>query len=215
MALSIVFAALEKSMRELVVRIAEGEGLDAEELIEKYLGAGVPKKRAAKVIVSDTGPDSRVGVTVTVTKCGATTAKGKPCSLKAIGGTCYCRVHANKAGEDTGSASVGPVKKKPTRDVKGKGKATAPIDDDEDEAGPSAPPPPKKKKKVRGPPPVHTHAVDEEVHEDCELCHTHGSAFDGDEAAGDEFELVASPRRTLRERIMTAVMTEEEDYAEE
>lgn len=210
MALATVFAALEESMRNLVVRIAEGEGLDADELIHKYLGPDVKtvpvtKKRAAKVTVTE------------VTKCTAKTAKGKPCSLKALEGMCFCRVHISKAeetdepDEGEGSASVGPVKKKPSR--KGKERAT---EEDEDEAGPSTKKP-KKKKKVRGPPPTHTHPVDDETHDDCELCHTHGSAIDDMEAA-EGFEMVVSPPRTLRERLVAvaaAAVDEEDDYDEE
>lgn len=211
MALATVFAALEESMRNLVVRIAEGEGLDADELIHKYLGADVktvPKKRAAKVTVTE------------VTKCTAKTAKGKPCSLKALEGMCFCRVHISKAEEsdepDEGSASVGPVKKKPAS-RKGKERATE-EDETEDEAGPStSTKKPKKKKKVRGPPPTHTHPVDDETHDDCELCHTHGSAIDDMEAA-EGFEMVVSPPRTLRERLVAVAagaVDEEDDYDEE
>ena len=211
MALATVFAALEETMRNLVVRIAEGEGLDADELIHKYLGPDVkpapaPKKRAAKVTVTE------------VTKCTAKTAKGKPCSLKALEGMCFCRVHISKASEtdepDEGSASVGPVKKPASR--KGKERAT---EDTEEEAGPStSTKKPKKKKKVRGPPPTHTHPVDDETHDDCELCHTHGSAIDDTEAA-EGFEMVVSPPRTLRERLVAvaaaAAVDEEDDYDEE
>lgn len=206
MALATVFAALEESMRNLVIRIAEGEGLDADELMHKYLGpdvkpAPVKKQRTASVTVSE------------VSKCSAKTAKGKACSLKALDGMCFCRVHISKAAEsdepDEGSASVGPVKKKPSRKDKGKARAT----EDEDEAGPSTAPP--KKKKVRSAPPVHTHEIDDETHEDCELCHTHGGALN--DAAETEFEMVVSPPRTLRERlaVVAAAMTEEEDYDDE
>jgi hypothetical protein len=210
MALATVFAALEETMRNLVVRIAEGEGLDADELIHKYLGPDVksapaPKKRAAKVTVTE------------VTKCTAKTAKGKPCSLKALEGMCFCRVHISKAEEsDEGSASVGPVKKKP---ASRKGKERATEEEEEDEAGPSTSTkkPKKKKKKVSGPPPMHTHPVDDETHDDCELCHTHGSAIDDTEAA-EGFEMVVSPPRTLRERLVAvaaAAVDEEDDYDEE
>lgn len=198
-------------MRDLVLRIAEGEGLDADELIHKYLGPDVKpaptkKQRTAKVTVSE------------VSKCSAKTAKGKACSLKALDGTCFCRVHVSKAPEsdepDEGSASVGPVKKKPTRADKGKARASD-EEEEEDEAGPSTSTKKKKKtKKVRAPPPVHTHAIDDETHEDCDLCHTHGGALDDTEET--EFEMVVSPPRTLRERLVAvAAMTEEEDYEDE
>ena len=66
---------LDELMRNLVTRIAEGEGLDVDELVNKYLGPEakpiektVPKKRAAKVTVTET-------TTVTSTSLGLKKAK--------------------------------------------------------------------------------------------------------------------------------------------
>ena len=189
---------LQKMATDLVVRIAEGEGLDVDEMLKKYLGneAKPPKAkatRAAKVTVSDT----------TVTKCTATTAKGKPCSLNALPGTCTCRVHTKK-GEDEESGpgpSTGPIKKPKEKKEK---KTVA-------------------KKKKRDDPPMHTHDLDETVHEDCELCHTHGNPLASSSTPDvpdvpeeeEEFETVTSPRRSLRSRLMAAAIEEENDYEEE
>jgi len=190
---------LDELMRNLVTRIAEGEGLDVDELVNKYLGPEAkpiektaPKKtRAAKVTVTE----------ATTTKCTAVTAKGKPCRLNALTGTCMCSVHTKK-GEST------PAPKKTRR-------PTPTPEPEEDEAGPSAPPAPKKKptkKKVRVAAPEHTHELDDEVHTDCELCQTHGSALAENDT--EEFETVVSPRRSLRKRLM-AVAEEEDNYDEE
>jgi hypothetical protein len=186
---------LNELMYNLVARIAEGEGLDVEELSNKYLGAAAKpieiekkKTRAAKVTVT------KVRETV-VTKCTAVTAKGKPCRLNAVEGTCMCSVHMKKKGEEK------------------------PVSDD-DEAGPSAPSPPpapKKKKpakkKLRLAAPEHTHELDGTVHSDCELCQTHGNELAVNENENEEFETVMSPRRSLRDRLMEVAA--EEDYDEE
>lgn len=176
---------LSDLMRNLVLRIAEGEGLDAEELVNKYLGPDAKpiekKTRAAKVTVTES---------VETTKCTAVTAKGKPCRLNALMGGCMCSVHSKKEA----------TPKKPRRV--------------EDEAGPSAPPAPKKKpskKKTRVPAPEHTHDLDDTVHTDCDLCQTHGSPLVENENA---FETVVSPRRSLRERLLT-VAEEEDNYDDE
>lgn len=201
MALIHAHTMLSDLMRNLVTRIAEGEGLDAEELVNKYLGPDAKplekKKRAAKVTVTET--DAEPEPRTATTKCTAVTAKGKPCRLNALSGSCMCSVHAKKK-ESTPAA---PKKKRHV--------------ESSDEAGPSEPPPaPKKKptkKKVRVPAPEHTHELDDEVHTDCDLCQTHGSVLA--EKDDEAFETVVSPPRTLRDRLMAVAVAEEEDYDEE
>lgn len=188
-----MMSAFEAQIRELVCRIAEGEGLNADELVAKYLGAGEPlstkapaakKKREAKV-------------TVATSKCTAKTAKGKPCSLNALPGTCMCRVHANKAEESPAPPAAveeGEASAPPAAPTKKKAAAA------------------KKKKASTEAPPTHTHALDN-TGEACELCHTHGNALtEGDDE--EEFETVTSPRRSLRQRLMEIAQTEE-DYEDE
>jgi len=180
-----IFAGLktqfEEAMRTLVKNIADGESLDENELMAKYLVNVIPMtkeakgkepaKRKAKVTVTETGECA---------KCCCTTAKGKPCALKPLDGTTMCRVHTKKAGE------AGPSKPVKTRATKEK---------------------PKKAKKVKTDAPVHTHDLDEAAHDDCELCQTHGNPLN--EEQEEEYETVMSPRRTLRERL-TRVVAEEE-----
>ena len=177
----------EDAMRTLVQRIAEGEGLDEAELMAKYLvnvipmtkeaKGKAPAKRQAKVTITETG---------SATKCCCTTAKGKPCALKALDGSTMCRVHAKKADEP--------------------GPATKPKKTKEPKAAK-----PKKAKKVKTDAPVHTHELDEEDHDDCELCQTHGNPLN--ETQEEEYETVQSPRRTLRERLMR--VAEQEEFVED
>ena len=183
-----IFAGLktqfEDAMRTLVKNIAEGEGLDENELMAKYLVNVIPMTKEAK---GKEPAKRKAKVTVTETetgecaKCCCTTAKGKPCALKPLDGTTMCRVHTKKAGE------AGPSKPVKT--------AKAPKEK------------PKKAKKVKTDAPVHTHELDEEAHDDCELSQTHGNPLN--EEQEDEYETVMSPRRSLRERLMRAAQEEE------
>jgi hypothetical protein len=185
---------LRRELTAVLSRVAEGEGLELETLVSKYLPADIApaketkapkKKRAATVSVN---PES-----TKTTKCTSTTAKGKPCSLNAVEGGCMCRVHLKSADKPAAPARV------PRAPVTGP--ATGPVKK------------PKKVKKTEQP--AHSHGLDDETHEDCELCQTHGSAM-ADTDDEEEFETVLSPPRTLRERLAQVVRTEEyEDDDEE
>ena len=207
---------LRRELTAVLSRVAEGEGLELENLVAKYLPEDVApakatktkaapkKKRTAKVSVNPE-PDEASGST-TSTKCTSTTAKGKKCSLKAVDGECMCRVHLKAASKPAAPPRVprgpatGPVK--PPRDDAS--------DSEDEEIKPVRKP--KKVKKTEQP--KHTHELDEETHEDCELCQTHGSAMaDTDEE--EEFETVMSPPRTLRERLSRIVTEAYEDDEEE
>ena len=211
-----IFAGLkvqfENAMIELVSKIADGEGLDKDELLAKYLVNVMPapkeatkakaprKPRKAKVTVEPVDPEATQDPNVEEArpsepaKCSCLTAKGKPCSLKPLFGTTMCRVHTKKA-EAEGAATTGT--------------ATGPIKDPKPKKAkePKAPKAPKKAKKAKGDEPVHTHELDDEVHEDCELCQTHGCPLAEDPE--EEFETVKSPPRSLRERLSDAAVMEE------
>jgi hypothetical protein len=185
-----------REMTAMLTRVAEGEGLDINYLVSTYLPLDIApapvktpkKKREAKVTVTDESGET------TPVKCNATTAKGKPCSMKPLAGKCVCRVH-----DKPPKAPPAPKKAKKA----------------DDEAGPSEPPKKSKKGKGKGKAklPEHTHEVDNELHEDCELCHTHGTPLD-DTDAEEEFETVMSPPRSLKERLK-ALSTENYDEEEE
>ena len=195
---------LRRELTAVLSRVADGENLNVDELVSKYLPADVvptksvptkKKKRVAKVSVN---PEPTEAVTKT-TKCTSTTAKGKPCTLKAVDGECMCRVHLKSAAKPAAPPRVprgpatGPVKK-----------STGGEDSDDEEIKPVRKP--KKVKKTEQP--KHTHELDEETHEDCELCQTHGSAM-AETDDEEEFETVLSPPRTLRERLVNIVRTQE------
>lgn len=64
----------------------------------------------------------------------------------------------------------------------------------------------------RPPPPVHTHELDDQVHDTCELCQSHGNTLAKPEGE-EEYETVESPVRTLRERLM--MLATEDDFEDE
>ena len=181
---------LRREMTALLARVADGEGLNLDYLVSTYLPpdmtpatapAKSKKKREAQVTVTDES-----GATTPV-KCNAMTAKGKPCSMKPLAGKCVCRIH-DKPLKEPGAPK--------------KAKKPEPEPEADDEAGPSTHPPRKTKSKGKGKAkqPEHTHEVDSELHEDCELCQTHGTPLE-DTDAEEEFETVKSPPRSLKDRL--------------
>jgi len=242
-----IFAALktqfEDAMRNLVSSIAEGEGLDVQQLMDKYLVDVIPaakakapaKTRKAKVSVTPVDPDETQDPNAVPmpTACSCLTAKGGACKLKPLFGTAMCGIHTKKAeaaaGMPEGSAT-GPIKRSKKKAAAVLEEPVADAEDDaprpvaskkkrapakksagaaagsDDEAGPSAPKKAKKAKKVKTDAPVHTHELDDEVHDDCELCQTHGCPLEDNE---DEYETVMSPPRTLRERLARAATISE------
>lgn len=185
---------MRREMTGLLERVAKGEGLELTDLVAKYLPSDVKPATELKKTTTTTKAAAARKPTKVVTrpeesdgasssKCNATTAKGKPCSLPPLAGKCVCRVHDAKQKKDDAAVvvpttSTGPIKK------------------------------PKTKKKADQP--KHDHPLDEKVHEDCELCNTHGSALD-DTDVDEEFETVKSPPKTLRERLMKLGSYEEEE----
>ena len=204
---------LRREIVAVLSRVADGENLDIDDLVSKYLPADVvpakattkaapKKKRAAKVSVN---PESSVATTST--KCTSKTAKGKQCTLKAVDGECMCRVHLKAASKPAAPARVP------------RGPATGPVkpprDEDDDSEDDEIKPVRKPKKVKKTEQPKHTHKLDGEIHEDCELCQTHGSAMADTDDDDEEFETVMSPPRTLRERLASIVNTQEYEDDEE
>jgi hypothetical protein len=70
--------------------------------------------------------------------------------------------------------------------------------------------PVKKPKKVKKEQPEHNHGLDDGAHSDCELCQSHGSplAETDDE---EEFELVGSPVKSLKERLAKIATYDDEE----
>ena len=202
---------LRRELTAVLGRVADGEGLELEYLVQKYLPediapakiitkAAPKKKRAAKVSVNPEPNEASGSGSTKPSKCTSTTAKGKKCSLNAVDGECMCRVHLKAASKPAAPARVP------------RGPATGPI---KPSGGAGADEPVKKPKKVKKTEqPKHSHALDEETHEDCELCQTHGSAM-ADTDDDEEFETVMSPPRTLRDRLANIVNTQEYEDDEE
>ena len=200
---------LRREIVAVLTRVADGENLNVDDLVTKYLPADVvpaketkaapKKKRTAKVSVN---PEPAAETTVAkTTKCTSTTAKGKQCTLKAAEGECMCRVHLKAASKPAAPPRVP------------RGPATGPVKpprDEDEEIKPVRKP--KKVKKTEQP--KHTHGLDGETHDDCELCQTHWSAM-ADTDDEEEFETVLSPPRTLRERLANIVRTQEYEDDEE
>jgi hypothetical protein len=90
-------------------------------------------------------------------KCQATTAKKGPCSFAALKGECFCKRHLKQQNE----AKAPAVAKQP---------------------GAIPPPPSLEEPKTE---PVHKHEPDEEMHDDCELCQSHGNPL---EFEAEEYE---------------------------
>ena len=185
---------LRREMTSMLSRVAEGEGLNLDYLVSTYFPSDLPPTPAKEV---KEPPKKRAAKVVTTeepktktTKCTAVTAKGKPRSLNAVSGGCMCRVHLKSEGKEKKPAPV----KKPT-------------------PAPAEKKKPAKKKKTEEP--KHTHELDTKEHDDCELCQSHGTPLvDTDDE--EEFELVKSPPRTLKERLAKIVKTQEyEDDDEE
>ena len=204
---------LRRELTAVLGRVADGEGLELEYLVQKYLPEDVvpakptatkaapKKKRVAKVSVNPE-PNEASGSgsgSTKPTKCTSTTAKGKKCSLNAVEGECMCRVHLKSASKPAAPARVP------------RGPATGPI---KPSSGADDEPVKKPKKVKKTEQPKHSHALDEETHEDCELCQSHGSAM-ADTDDEEEFETVMSPPRTLRDRLAKIVNTQEYEDDEE
>jgi hypothetical protein len=141
-----IFAALktqfEDAMRNLVSSIAEGEGLDAQQLMDKYLVNVIPatkaakgkapaKTRKAKVSMSPVDPDETQDPNVP-TACSCLTAKGGP-----FFGTAMCSIHTKKAeaaaSAPAGSAT-GPIKRPKKKAAATREEPVA--DSDEEDAAP-------------------------------------------------------------------------------
>jgi hypothetical protein len=175
-------AQFENAMIEVVANIAEGENLDKDELMAKYLVNVISVSKETKGKAPRKASVTVKPVEDNDTKCECMTAKGKPCSMKPLDGTKMCRVHTKKA--ETPKTEPEPKPKKTSKKTKAKKREE----------------------------PMHTHELDDDMHEDCELCQTHGCplAVDDDE---EEYETVSSPPKTLRERLSRAAMAE--DYLDD
>jgi hypothetical protein len=162
--------------RQFVLRVAQDYNLNFEELNTKYLETAamaikVPRKYTKREPKSVTVLEVTEGtVPAKPAKapkepkvkqcCTAATSKKEPCKFSALKGEVFCKRHLKQ------SLGAGD-------DVAGVAKAK------------KVPKAPKK-----GPEPVHNHLMDAEIHDDCELCESHGNPM---VAAPQKFEVVTAP----------------------
>lgn len=179
---------LRREITAVLSRVAEGEGLNLDYLVSTYLPPDIkPETKIQKPAVKRTAtkvvtkPADELVSATVDAKCSAMTAKGKQCSLKALSGKCVCRIHDKKEAK-----AEKPVK-------------------------PAVEKKPKKTKKTKKEQPEHTHEIDHEQHNDCELCQTHGGPLDDTDADEDDFEIILSPQRTLKQRLAKISYEDEEE----
>ena len=155
--------------RVFIQRVCDDYKLDFKELSAKYFEAAesaikVPRKykkrepKSVTLTVEGAEPKTKAPKEVKAKQCcTAHTSKKEPCKFNALKGEVFCKRHLKQSLN---------------------------------EAEPKAPKEPKAKKakKVEKPlEPVHSHEPDAEVHDDCELCQSHGNVMS---AEAEEFELV-------------------------
>lgn len=169
--------------RVFLERVATDYGLKFEELHQKYLETA---EQAIKVPRKYTKKPKAVNVIET----GAETPKAKPEKQ-------CCTAQTSKKEPCKFSALKGEVFCK--RHLKAS-------------LGEGAPTAPKPKKPATKPAEVvHNHALDAEIHEDCDLCQSHGNPLATKE---QDFEVIApKPQQTVAERL-AALMAETDSDAE-
>ena len=187
--------------RVFIQRVCDDYKLDFKELSAKYFEAAesaikVPRKykkrepKSVTLTVEGAEPKTKAPKEVKAKQCcTAHTSKKEPCKFNALKGEVFCKRHLKQSLN---------------------------------EAEPKAPKEPKAKKakKVEKPlEPVHSHEPDAEVHDDCELCQSHGNVMS---AEAEEFELVdeepvkAVPvkQTTVQERLAALLADSDEEESD-
>jgi hypothetical protein len=151
-------ALVRERDRVFVERIAAEYNLPVEELKAKYFEVAQEATKAPSVKKPRKAKVAVEGQNVPP-KCQATTAKKGPCSFAALKGECFCKRHLKQHEE-----------------------AAAPPKKQQASAVPVPPPPSLEEPKTE---PIHRHEPDEEMHDDCDLCQTHGNPL---ESEAEEYE---------------------------
>lgn len=162
MASSSFTLAIDALIRErdykFVSQIAEDYNLNVDELYEKYTATAdkltpkpVKKRKATVEMLDDAGQP--VGKKAKGA-CQGITSKKEACKFSALKGGCFCKRH-QKAHEEEEEAKKAGIEV-PAKKLKEP-----------------------KEPKVKPTEPIHDHAVDGVVHEECGLCQSHGAIFGG------------------------------------
>jgi hypothetical protein len=214
---------VENLLKEILRDISDTYTIPYEELEDKYLiprdgdessefTSPPPKPKAVakpRVKKAKEGEEERP-------QCKGLTTKKTQCKKFALAGGVYCACHQKKADEGDDPSEVKPKAKPKKTKAKPKPKREE-VEDEGSDAEVTSPTPKKKgKAKVTSPPPApvkgkkHTHPIDEEEHEECEMCAEQGNAG-----------VIASPRYTVGEsartrlkNILAAVQMEQESGSE-
>lgn len=192
-----------------------------------------PKNKGKAKVVSTSGSVDKM-------QCTALTTKKTQCKKFALGGSNYCSCHQNYTDNDEASSSKAKPMAKGKGKTKGKGKSKGTVDHDEvvseeeidepdaidrllnasgistdGECSTSTPkakatkskvPPAPKKPQVK-----HSHPIDEELHEDCDVCSETGNAAAEDP---EEYEIKNDVRSRLAS-ILAQVSEEDSETDDE
>ena len=179
---------MRRELTGLLERVAKGEGLELKELVEKYLPSDVKPVTEMKKKATAARKPTKVVTRPEEEESSGGASSSKCTAVTAKGKPCSL---PPLMGKCLCRVHDGKQKKE------SKGPATGPIKK-----------PKASKKKTEQP--KHDHPLDETIHEDCELCNTHGSALD-DTDVDEEFETVTSPPKTLRDRLMKLQSYDDEE----
>ncbi len=216
---------VENMLKEILRDISDTYTLPYEELEERYL---IPKDGDESSEFTSPPPKPKAKPRVKKAKegeeerpqCKGLTTKKTQCKKFALAGGVYCACHQKKADEGEDPSEVKP-KAKPKAKPNGKGgKGIArreKVEDEGSDAEVTSPTPKKKgKAKVTSPPPApvkgkkHTHPIDEEEHDECEMCAEQGNAG----VTKSPQYTVGESARTRLKNILAAVQMDQESGSE-
>lgn len=192
-AMAAILFGLEKAIEDMLHRISDKYEIDYNELHQFVM---VPSEADESSVFEEPPPGGvkpkakpKAKAGEERVQCKGLTAKKTQCKKFALGGGYFCACHQKKAdeGEDPSEVKAKGKATKGKGKPKAKGKAQVDEGSDNEITSPhkggkrvketpvsspvmkSPPPAPKKAKR-------HTHAIDDEEHDECDACKEHGNA---------------------------------------
>lgn len=213
---------VENMLKEILRDISDTYDISYEELEDKYL---IPKDGDESSEFTSPPPKPKAVAKPRVKKakkgdeerpqCKGLTTKKTQCKKFALAGGVYCACHQKKADDGDDPSEVKPkAKGKPK--PKGKVAKREKVEDEGSDAEVTSPTPKKGKAKFTSPPPApvkgkkHTHPIDGEEHEECEMCAEQGNAG----IAKSPQYTVGESARTRLKNILAAVQMDQESGSE-
>jgi len=203
---ALVKTAVSAVESQFLESISKDYNLPLEELRAKYKVTAEAasfkrpyKRKATADIVDESGQkvDSKKTKEDDRLLCKGTTAKREPCKFHALKGGCYCKRHQDAFDLEEAKRAGKPL---PTTDKPAKDAVRTD--------------------------PVHTHKPDDQVHESCDLCQSHGpvlGAFDAEtveerlasiiKASAEEETPVTTHKSPATGPVKTPTEAEEEEYS--